>query len=251
VYLNIGSGTHYSAEWNNLDLHHGPYVMQHDVTTPLPYPADIFDAAYSSHVLEHLVPDRGKALVKEVDRVLKPGGVFRVVVPDLERICRDYLSRLEAVADKPDETTIRRYRWIQLELLDQLVREEPGGMLACAVAGGKVDVLDVQERMGEEFAFILQQSHTPRGWKQAAAAMLDRWGLNLRSPRRSGEAHKWMYDRISLQLLLERVGFENFKVTEFDKSSIPLWNKYQLDRAVGGTGPRKPDSLFVEVRRPR
>jgi SAM-dependent methyltransferase len=251
AYLNVGCGTHYSAEWNNLDLHPAPQVARCDVTRPLPYPAAVFDTVYSSHVLEHLAPRDGQALMREAYRVLKPGGILRLVVPDLERICRDYLSRLEAVAEAASEANIRRYRWITLELLDQLVRERPGGMLGHAVAAGEVDIDDVRQRVGAELAAALTKFHARPVWKRAAVAVLDRVGLNPRSPQRSGEVHRWMYDRISLRLLLERVGFEHFEVMEFDRSSIPFWETYQLDRAIGGRGPRKPDSLFVEVLRPR
>jgi SAM-dependent methyltransferase len=251
AYLNVGCGTHYSAEWNNLDLHPAPHVARYDVTRPLPYPTAAFEAVYSSHVLEHLAPRDGEALMREAYRVLKPGGVLRLAVPDLERICRDYLGRLEAVAEAPSEANVRRYRWIMLELLDQLVRERPGGMLGHAVAAGEVDIVDVRQRMGAELAGALTKDRGRPVWKDAAVAVLDRVRLNPRSPRRSGEVHRWMYDRISLRLLLARAGFEHFEVVEFDRSSIPFWETYQLDRATGDRGPRKPDSLFVEAVRPR
>jgi hypothetical protein len=70
-------------------------------------------------------------------------------------------------------------------------------------------------------------------------------------PQRTGEAHKWMYDRVSLQLLFEEIGMQDFQVCRFDQSSIPEWFRYQLDRALAADVPRKPDSLFVEARKPR
>lgn len=45
----------------------------------LPFPDQTFDMVYSSHVLEH-IPDQQKAL-KEIYRVLKPGGIHFCVVP--------------------------------------------------------------------------------------------------------------------------------------------------------------------------
>ncbi|MBK9638573.1 MAG: class I SAM-dependent methyltransferase [Bacteroidetes bacterium] len=45
----------------------------------LPFADQSFDMVYSSHVLEH-IPDRSKAL-KEIYRVLKPGGIHFCVVP--------------------------------------------------------------------------------------------------------------------------------------------------------------------------
>lgn len=53
-------------------------------------------AVYSSHMIEHL--DRGEARVflAEVRRVLSPGGVVRVAVPDLSRLARAYLATGDA-----------------------------------------------------------------------------------------------------------------------------------------------------------
>src|SRR5579884_2937348 len=51
---------------------------------------------FASHVLEHLsLADFHKALQNTV-RILRPGGIFRLVVPDLEWAARDYLARVEA-----------------------------------------------------------------------------------------------------------------------------------------------------------
>jgi SAM-dependent methyltransferase len=55
-----------------------------DVTRPLPFRDDVFEAALGSHVLEHLAPDEAAALLRELRRVLAPGGVLRIAVPDLD-----------------------------------------------------------------------------------------------------------------------------------------------------------------------
>ncbi len=67
-----------------------------DVTS-LPYPADHFDLVICSHVLEH-VPDDRKAM-RELCRVLKPGGLAILLVPMSDRPVTD---EDPAVTD-PDE----------------------------------------------------------------------------------------------------------------------------------------------------
>lgn len=61
-----------------------------DLTKKLPYADNSIEAIFSSHVFEHLFIDEVERLVGECNRVLKPGGVVRVVVPDLEKIVKLY-----------------------------------------------------------------------------------------------------------------------------------------------------------------
>jgi predicted SAM-dependent methyltransferase len=53
------------------------------------------DIVYSSHVIEHLAREDAEKAIKETFRVLKPDGLFRLVVPDLESRVRHYIAHLE------------------------------------------------------------------------------------------------------------------------------------------------------------
>jgi ubiquinone/menaquinone biosynthesis C-methylase UbiE len=59
----------------------------------LPFQTDTISAIYGSHVLEHLYQTDAQRLLVECKRVLKPGGVIRMVVPDLHSMVVDYLGR--------------------------------------------------------------------------------------------------------------------------------------------------------------
>jgi predicted SAM-dependent methyltransferase len=48
------------------------------------------DFIYSSHFLEHLDRKSGRKLLEECLRVLKPGGIIRIGVPDLEHAWEMY-----------------------------------------------------------------------------------------------------------------------------------------------------------------
>lgn len=63
-----------------------------DVTRGLPLAESSCDAVYCSHVLEHLSLADLRLALKETRRVLKPGGVFRGVMPDLEVMIRGYAN---------------------------------------------------------------------------------------------------------------------------------------------------------------
>jgi hypothetical protein len=62
---------------------------------------------YASHVLEHLsLQDFGIAL-SHTQAMLRPGGVFRLIVPDLAARARRYVASLEAGADDASADFIR------------------------------------------------------------------------------------------------------------------------------------------------
>jgi SAM-dependent methyltransferase len=61
-----------------------------DVARRFRFDDDTFEAVYASHVLEHLDRDVAERCLKEVHRVLRPGGILRVAVPDLNEVVRQY-----------------------------------------------------------------------------------------------------------------------------------------------------------------
>lgn len=84
--LNWGCGGQGEAGWINSDLKDGPGI-QHpcDIREGLPLESDSIEYAVSIHALPELpYPDLVPAL-RELRRVLEPGGVLRLGLPDLER----------------------------------------------------------------------------------------------------------------------------------------------------------------------
>lgn len=59
----------------------------------LPFLDCSYDLVYASHVLEHVPWFQTMDALREVYRILKPGGVFEVWVPDFEYLVRCYARR--------------------------------------------------------------------------------------------------------------------------------------------------------------
>ncbi|MFC1828173.1 methyltransferase domain-containing protein [Thermodesulfobacteriota bacterium] len=83
-----------------------------DITKPLPFPSNSVSAFYSSHVFEHLFLNEVEALIKEIYRCLIPGGVCRVVVPDLEKIialydCNNPRDFIVSIYEKVERSNIK------------------------------------------------------------------------------------------------------------------------------------------------
>ncbi len=70
-------------------------VRYGDITKGLPIPENTCDGLYSSHTLEHLPLDGFRMALINSYKILKPGGIFRCIVPDLEPAARQYITSLD------------------------------------------------------------------------------------------------------------------------------------------------------------
>jgi hypothetical protein len=79
-YLNFGaSQNELPPPWQNLNA-------EHDIRKPLRFGDDTAEAVLAEHVIEHVAFLAGCGFVREVHRILRPGGVFRVCFPDPSRL---------------------------------------------------------------------------------------------------------------------------------------------------------------------
>src|SRR3954469_7191145 len=67
------------------------------------YPDNSVDVVYASHLFEHLSLKSADLFLKESYRCLKPGGVIRIVVPDLYKISKKYIAEYESGKEDPTE----------------------------------------------------------------------------------------------------------------------------------------------------
>lgn len=190
-------------------------VRPHDLRKGIPYPDGSVDAVYHSHMLEHIDHDAVPGFLAEVRRVLKPGGVHRIVVPDLELQAREYLASLSAALDGGDvegaaPDADAAYDAAVHDLIEQMVRRE---------AYGSSTRPPTQRRLEN---------------------------LLLGDARNRGETHQWMWDRFSLPRELVRAGFREPQVVSNTVSRIPDWRGYLLDESADGSEYR-PGSLYVEA----
>ncbi|MEN9233089.1 MAG: methyltransferase domain-containing protein [Gloeomargarita sp. DG02_4_bins_56] len=163
LYLNLGCGNRYvrSEDWLNADFAvHTPGIVAIDLREKLPFPDNSFALIYHSHVLEHLTCADAEKFLCECQRVLKPGGILRIVVPDLENIIREYIHILDEIRSGRNDAEAK-YDWIMLELYDQVARQTPGGMMLQYLQQPEIPVYDyVLERGGKEIQEIIQRAQS-------------------------------------------------------------------------------------------
>jgi predicted SAM-dependent methyltransferase len=92
--LHIGGHVR-QAGWEVLDANPGPHVDHVCNAVDLSRFADAtFSEIYASHVVEHLdYKDQLLATLQEWHRVLTPGGMLHVSVPDMDTLARLFLDR--------------------------------------------------------------------------------------------------------------------------------------------------------------
>jgi predicted SAM-dependent methyltransferase len=157
------------AEWTNVMLVAVPTAPIANVryvdlsTEPLDCPDRTFDAANVYHVLEHLTPEEGERFVRELFRVLKPGAVCRLSVPDLENICRSYLRQLEVASEAPTPRNVHGYRWQVMEIFEQMVRERSGGLMYEALVKGEYDPEYMAATYSDVYGPLLRKNRTAVG----------------------------------------------------------------------------------------
>jgi predicted SAM-dependent methyltransferase len=86
---------------------------------------------YASHVLEHVTQAKVLSTLKEIRRILKPGGKFYVSVPDLDILCHTFINPMASpdikfhvmimmFGGQVDDHDFHFFGWNQLFLFDFL-----------------------------------------------------------------------------------------------------------------------------------
>lgn len=275
-YINLGCGPVFvdSPEWANLDYSpSSPSVTRANLLAPLPLKSGSVELVYSSHFLEHIPKPDVQSFLGECHRVLQPGGVLRLVLPDLEEMARSYL-------DYRDSAQHERADFLVLELIDQCVRRTSGGELGSCYQSLRSQPISevkemtefVRERTGEALHVRARPSHKSGSdgageWSsQLPARIRNRlqllwvrfWAYGFPAAFRAqnismsdvGERHHWLWDFHQLQQALETVGFAMVERRSAGTSAIRDFPFQQLDLDTEGRPRKGAESMFVEAIKP-
>ena len=90
--LHLGCGRRRVDGWLNVDLRGSDFDV--DLACGrLPWKDESFEVVVSQHVIDELEIERELVpLLKELNRILKPGGELWLSTQDMEKICRSYLQ---------------------------------------------------------------------------------------------------------------------------------------------------------------
>jgi predicted SAM-dependent methyltransferase len=151
-------------------------------------PAGSCSLIYASHVLEHLSHDDALAALRNLNRFIKPNGIVRVIIPDIEKCVRKYLALLESGSDHL--------------AADNLMKDLGMGLLR-------------------------SRQSLPNRLKDALG----------------NSRHQWMYDKYSLQAMLEEGGFSGATLSQYGGWSDTRFSEVEKEEQC-------IDALCVEARKP-
>lgn len=103
IKLNLGASPIWSKEgWYTLDhkLKENTDTCIAGDATSISLPDNSCDVVFCSHVFEHIPHTRLPIVLSEINRVLKPSGLFRVLTPNLEVLARAYVEKNEDFWDR-------------------------------------------------------------------------------------------------------------------------------------------------------
>lgn len=92
LLLHLGSGGEPKGGWVNIDLVGDPVEAAWNVAHGIPFDDTSVDAIFHEHLFEHITLEQGATLMDECFRVLKPGGILQIGVPDAGELIRSYLG---------------------------------------------------------------------------------------------------------------------------------------------------------------
>jgi hypothetical protein len=169
IRLNLGSGANPLDGYENLDLKGGVDCRS------LPYADGTVDEVRASHLLEHFGYADTARVVEEWVRVLRPGGVLKVSVPDFSLLARTFLAIEDGVHDEDAGRVLRMMMGGQTDADDyHKTQFNAGGLAFTLRRAGLIGIKPWKGDAGDTSSnpvSINLMGHKPSdGWKESAKA---------------------------------------------------------------------------------
>ncbi len=191
---------------------------------------------FCSHVLEHIPHCKLPMVIAEVNRVLMPGGIFRVLTPDLEIACKAYVGRDKDFFRKAKEE-------------DESLRNDLGlgGMLMNFIVSPGQDTILLDRGMKE---FIGGYAHLYSYDYEMLSTMLKKIGFScVRSPF-NGSCVKEMQEPLHVSHLPGV--WQNFNQKFYARNKLVhrlVNGKYEINFNVTGFDRDPLVSLIIEAKK--
>lgn len=247
-FYNVGAGSFYHPYWTNIDKLSDWYAAsQHPACTidvdlldepQWPLEDHVGEIVYSSHTLEHITDSAAKSFFREAYRILKPGGVIRLTMPDADLLVNayrrsdpyfDYMVGLYDTVEKARKIGMDRPA-TQLSRQQRLIWRIATNASEACIEGDK-------QISDQELDKLFDTGHDDSYVLDCLTAMCD-----LDVHRENPGHHINWWNEYKLRLMLNEAGFVNFRRSGYLQSFCPVLRN---QRFFDNTHPEM--SIYVEA----
>lgn len=132
-----------------------------DVARRFPYADNSVECAFSSHMIEHLRPVVARHMLQELQRVIRPGGICRIVAPSLEWALSMYSEEhpdecLHGIFQEDEDNVKNRHQWMYTNSSLCRLLEEVGftAVRACGFREGDLPDLERIDNRPENSIYV-------------------------------------------------------------------------------------------------
>lgn len=220
-YLNIGGGNWYFPKWENVDLYADDAFIDYKIDLRLKKKIPLKDSCagviYSSHVFEHMLDEECLFLLRECHRVLKPKGILRISVPDMDKAFQAYFINNERFFDDGGVRCCGES--IERKIVNFFASYKKNGY-----NGGPIvspEVVSEKVKTSDKYEFV-------------------KWCRSIIPHDAPNKIHVNGYDFKKLKDLIKIAGFHKIERSKYQKSSCRMLRNKAFDN-------RPITSLFVEA----
>jgi len=246
--LNIGACAFLKDGWLNLDKSSGRYTgeqskidIQHDLMSGESISLDdnSLIAAYTSHTIEHISDEAVNRLFKEVYRMLKGGGAFRVTCPDIGKCYNSYMSGDKDYIGNWLANLNARPMFKTYGLGEQFVFIFAGYLSRFSKRNGEDGVNYYTEEAIEKIFKRLSKADALNYFTEEC----QKEAIHLQEKTPGNHVSWWDFDKI--KSLMESVGFVNVSQKVFNESNYEVFENF--DELNKDSVLQKDYTVFVEA----
>ncbi|MGQ1787246.1 methyltransferase domain-containing protein [Saccharicrinis sp. GN24d3] len=258
LFYNICAGGHggfggyfYHPCWTNIDIE-APILLddwarfnlekdiKHDLLdmTPLPLESETAEIIQSQYTIEHITDKAAKYFFKEAYRTLKPGGIFKVVAPNIELDYRAYMNNDKSYFEWVDTQSQEKYRHVygnetplNQASLEQIALVHFAANASIIHEGGNPERIQ-----DEEFKHVMRTMKMEDAFDYCTS----KCSIEIQRKYRANHINWWNHAK--LIEMLKEAGFTNLYITAPGQSTAPvLRNRTYFDNMWNHV------ALFVEA----
>lgn len=239
IKLNLGASPIWSKSgWHTLDhkLTESTETAIAGDAANIKLPDESCDVVFCSHVFEHIPHTRLPIVLSEINRVLRPGGILRLLTPDLAVVTKAYVEKDEAFFLKAKDE-------------DESLRTDLGfgGMLMNFIVSPGQDTVLLDRNLQ---TFIAGYAHLYSYDYQMLAFMLERLGYSSRQVGFGDSEIAEMKEPLHVVGL--KPIWQNFNQNFYTKNRLVhqlVDGKYEINFKVTGFDRDPLTSLIIEAKK--